>query len=468
MELLTIRKYNNIYDKIICDPGVAYEIADRFTFDIPGAKFTPAFKNKVWDGKIRLFNPLSSLLYCGLRQELETLCSSRGYSIEYDGIEGDTEFSVFEANEFVSKLNPKYIPRDYQMVAFIHGVRKKRSLFLSPTSSGKSLMIYLLTCWYAKKTLIIVPTVNLVHQMTSDFEDYGFPIDSIHKIVSGKEKDSNKMIFCSTWQSIYKMPNKWFQQFNVVIGDEAHLFKAKSLTTIMKNLEQCEHRFAFTGTLDGTETNKLVIEGLFGAVKIVTTTSQLMKDKHVADLKIKSIVLRYPDDIRKIMCKTDYPTEVEWLVLNERRNIFIKNLALSLEGNTLLLYQFVEKHGKVLYEMIKQTIKERNVYFISGKVDGEKREEIRKIIETEQNAIIVASSGTTATGINIKNLHNVIFSSPSKSRVKVLQSIGRILRTSDTKSEATLYDIADDLSWKTKKNYTLLHYMERIKTYNIK
>lgn len=463
--MITIEKYDETYAKIICDPGIAMEISDHFTFEIPGAKFMPAFKNKMWDGKIRLFNAMSCLLYVGLIQHLQVFCSARDYNIEYDGIDGDTEFSLIECEEFIQWLRPKYEPREYQVEAFVHAVRKRRALLLSPTSSGKSLMIYMLARYYGKKTLIIVPTTSLVHQMTSDFVDYGYSEDKIHKIMEGSNKESDCPIIVSTWQSIYKLPKSWFAKFEVVVGDEAHLFKAKSLTDIMTKLNQCVYRFGFTGTLDGTQTNKLVLEGLFGPVKKVTTTAELIEQKYAADLNIKCLILKHPDDVRKQIAGIDYQTEIDYIVTSTRRNRFIKNLALSLEGNTLLLFQFVEKQGKAIYDMISAEVKDRKVFYISGEVKGEKREEIRKAIETEKNAIVVASYGTSSTGINIRNLHNIIFASPSKSRVRNLQSIGRGLRKSDTKSNATLYDIADDLSWKSKKNHTMLHFIERIKIY---
>lgn len=466
IETVRVVYYDEVYNKIICDPGTAMEISDHFTFEVPGAKFMPAYKNKVWDGKVRLFNPLTCLLYSGLIHHLEQFCKSRDYELELDGPFADTEFSLIEAKNFIEKLQPKHQPRDYQIEAFVHAVRKRRSVLLSPTGSGKSFIIYLLACWYRSKTLIIVPTTSLVHQMASDFEDYGLPPGMTHKIMSGQEKASNKPFVISTWQSIYKMPKSWFDQFDVVIGDEAHLFKAKSLSTIMGKLTSCKYRFGFTGTLDGTQTHKLVLEGLFGSVKKIITTSKLIEQKHLADFSIKAIVLKYPDDIKKLLAGSDYQTEIDFIVRNDARNRFIKNLALSLSGNTLLLFQFVEKHGKILYDMISREAVERKVFFISGAVDGEKREEIRKIIETETDAIVVASFGTSSTGINIRNLHNVVFASPSKSRVRNLQSIGRGLRTSDSKSEATLYDIADDLTWKSKKNHTILHFVERIKIYN--
>ena len=408
---------------------------------------------------------MTRLLYCGLTEQLGKFCTSRDYQLELDEGFEDTEFSLIEAKDFVAKLAPKYEPRDYQLDAFVHAVRKSRSLLLSPTGSGKSLIIYLLCCFYRKKTLIIVPTTSLVHQMTSDFEDYGYPTGQIHKIMSGQEKHSDKMVTVATWQSIYKLPKQWFKQFDVVFGDEAHLYKAKSLTTIMTAL-QCKYKFGLTGTLDGTEVNPLILQGLFGPVRKVITTSELMDQKHLAELSIKALVLKYPDEIRKLVSTYDYQAEMDFLTQSSIRNKFIKNLALSLSGNTILLFQYVEKHGKVLYDMLAKESIDRNVFFISGDVSGEKREEIRKIIETETNAIIVASYGTSSTGINIKNLSNVIFASPSKSRVRNLQSIGRGLRTSETKTTATLYDIADNLSWKSKKNYTLLHFLERVRMYN--
>jgi superfamily II DNA or RNA helicase len=306
----------------------------------------------------------------------------------------------------------------------------------------------------------------LVSQLASDFADYGFQSDEhVHRIYSGQDKQTDKPITISTWQSIYKLPKEFFEQFDVVIGDEAHLFKAKSLTSIMGKLKKCKYKIGFTGTLDGTETNKLVLEGLFGAAKRVVTTSELIDSKYLAAFKIKCLLLKYPEDTCKLIKSFDYQAEIDWIVRCPQRNNFIKNLALSLTGNTLLLFQFVEKHGDVLYDLIKKST-DRNVYFVSGRVEGDEREQIRKIVETEKDAIIVASSGTFSTGVNIRNLHNVIFSSPSKSRVRNLQSIGRVLRRSETKTDAVLYDIADDFSIKSWRNHTLNHFIERTKIYN--
>ncbi len=469
MDTVQVEKYDEVYIKVKAEPSIMMEMSEYFTFEVPGAKFMPAYRSKFWDGKIRLLNVMTGLLYAGLTKYVEEFCKSREYEIEYVSDFSSENFSVKEAKDFIEKLKPTMQPRDYQIDAFVHAVRERRALLLSPTASGKSFIIYLLVRYYAKRTLIIVPTTSLVSQLSSDFADYGFDSDTfVHRVFAGQDKGTTKPITITTWQSVYKLPKEFFDSFDVVIGDEAHLFKAKSLTSILTKLSGTRYRFGFTGTLDGTETHRLVLEGLFGAVRRVTTTAELIEQKHLADFKIKAIVLSYPDEVRKMIAKAnDYQSEMDYLVRLEARNKFIRNLTLSLEGNTLLLFQYVEKHGKALFnDLTKEAGKNRNVFFVSGEVSGDDREGIRKIVEEESNAIIVASFGTFSTGVNIRNLHNIIFASPSKSRIRNLQSIGRGLRKSETKSSSTLYDIADDMSWKGKKNYTLLHFMERIKTYN--
>ena len=463
---IVVNYFNDVYVKVDCEPGIALELSDYFTFKVPGYKFMPAYRNRFWSGDIKLFNSATRMIYVGLIEHIQKFAQERDYGIEINPIFSDSEFSLVEAEEYVKKLNLPLSPRDYQLSAFVHGIRKRRTLLLSPTASGKSLIIYLLTRFLKKRTLIIVPTVSLVHQMYTDFESYGFPSEEfIHMIMSGTEKESNLPIVISTWQSIYKLPKQWFQQFDCVIGDEAHLFKSKSLTTIMTKLENCKYKFGFTGTLDGTNTHKLVLEGLFGPVKKVTTTADLIEQKHLSDFRIKAIVLQYSDEERQNAKNFTYQDEIAWIVGNEARNKFITNLALSLKGNTLLLYQYVEKHGEILYNKILNQ-KNEHVYFVHGGVEGEDRETIRGIVEKEDNAIIVASYGTFSTGVNIKRLHNIIFASPSKSRVRNLQSIGRGLRTGEDKQLCTLYDIADDLTWKSKKNHTINHFAERVKIYS--
>lgn len=428
----------------------------------------PAVRNKYWDGKIRLYNTMTGLTYAGLVQNISEFAASRNYQVEVDP-ELIQTYQITDdlVKSFLEYCKLKITPRDYQIDAFRHAVSKNRAVFLSPTASGKSLIIYLITRYYNEKTLIVVPTTSLVSQLATDFVDYGYDSGSkVHSIYAGQDKQTDKPITISTWQSIFKMPRPWFDQFKLVIGDEAHQFKAKSLTNIMEKLHVCPYRFGFTGTLDGSLTNETTLVGLFGPVKQVTTTTKLMEQGHVAELKIKNLILQYTPEIRKQCKDYDYQTEIDFLVRYEPRNKFITNLSMSLKGNSLVLYQFVDKHGKVLYDMISKKNTDRKIFFIHGGVDAEDREEVRAIVEKENDAIIVASYGTFSTGINIRNLHNVVFASPTKSRIRTLQSIGRGLRTTEGKNNVTIYDIADDLKYKTHTNFTLQHLVERLEIYN--
>lgn len=468
---LIISKKNDVYLTVETDKGIARELSDFFTFEVPGAKFMPQYRNRMWDGKIRLFSIQTGEIYFGLLSYIEEFAKRNDIEIEYkEGVKDEERLRDGELDTFIGRVSPQSKGqniqiRDYQMAAFTHAVRNNRSLLLSPTASGKSLIIYLLSRWYeSNRVLILVPTTSLVEQMYSDFLDYGYIEAKMQKIYQGHSREITKEVTISTWQSLYKMPRKYFEQFGCILGDEVHLFKAKSLTNIMNKMHQTQYRHGFTGTLDGMQTHRLVLEGLFGSVNRVTSTKELMDKKTLAKLNIKCIVLQYPDADRKFMKDQNYQDEVDLLVRDERRNKFIVDLTTHLKGNTLVLFQFVEKHGSVLYDMMKDL--DRKVFYVWGGTDTQTREDIREITEKEKDAIIVASYGTFSTGINIRNLHNIVFSSPSKSRIRVLQSIGRGLRTNQNKSGATLLDIADDLTWKSRQNFTLRHFMERINIYN--
>ena len=469
---MILSKKNDVYVIVKTEPNISRELSDFFTFEVPGARFMPQYKKRIWDGKIRLYNMINGEIYYGLIPYIEEFAKRNDIDIEYEGELNATEYAIEPTvlDGFIRNVRPKSNGktlqlRDYQRNAVVHAIRNNRSLLLSPTASGKSLVIYLLSRWYeSSRVLILVPTTSLVEQMYTDFLDYGYLESKMQKIYQGYTKDISSEVTISTWQSLYKMPRKFFEQFGCILGDEVHLFKAKSLTNIMNKMHQTQYRHGFTGTLDGTQTHRLVLEGLFGSVNRVTSTKELMEKKTLAKLKIKCIVLQYPDSDKKFMKDQSYQDEVDLLVRDERRNKFIVNLTNYLKGNTLVLFQFVEKHGAVLYDMMKDL--DRKVFYVHGGSDTETRENIREITEKEKNAIIVASYGTFSTGINIRNLHNVVFSSPSKSRIRVLQSIGRGLRTTNDKTGATLLDIADDLTWKSKQNFTLRHFMERINIYN--
>ena len=471
-----ISKLNEVYLQVECDnPGICYELVQYFTFEVPGHKFMPAYRNKVWDGKIRLFSDKTGKIYVGLLSYIKEFCDRN--EIEYviaDDVDDTDNLDIEKVKDFVKSLKPqskgKLLEiRDYQLDAIQCALSNHRGMLVSPTASGKSLIIYALIRFYNyllkdKKILILVPTTSLVEQMYSDFIDYGWSDDFLHRIYAGHERESSKSVYISTWQSLYKMKKPYFSKFGCVIGDEAHLFKSKSLTNILTKLDLCKYRFGLTGTLDDTQTHRLVLEGLFGSVEKVITTKELIDSGTLADLEINCIVLKHTEEESKSLKGSSYAEEINYLVGNVRRNNFIINLSDNLEGNTLCLFSLVLKHGKNLYEEMEKF--DRKVFFVYGGTDAETREKIRAITEGEKNAIIVASYGTFSTGVNIRNLHNIVFTSPSKSKIRVLQSLGRGLRKSESKRSVRLFDIADDLSYKSHKNFTLNHFYDRINIYN--
>ena len=476
--MTTISKKNEVFLKVDTEPSVARMLSDYFTFEVPGARFMPAYRNRIWDGKIRLFSPASGELYIGLLPYLTKYLQDfeEDYTISED-LQDEKTIDRKILDGFIRQLNIRsngksIKPRDYQVSAVEYAIRKHRALLLSPTASGKSLIIYILVRYYDMllaeeqndKILILVPTTSLVEQMYSDFIDYGWLDAYMQKVYSGYDRKVEKKLVISTWQSLYKMPKSYFEQFGCVIGDEAHLFKSKSLTSILTKLHLCKYRFGLTGTLDGMQTHRLVLEGLFGSLNKVISTKELIDKKTLANFSIKALVLSYPESECKLVKDMNYQDEVDYIVRHAERNKFIIGLTKAVKGNTLVLFQFVEKHGSVLYDMMKDL--DRKVFYVHGGTDTQTREDIRAITEKENDAIIVASYGTFSTGINIRNLHNIVFASPSKSRIRVLQSIGRGLRVGDSKDTATLFDISDDFTHKSRRNFTLTHFMERINIYN--
>ena len=478
MDVINVWKINHTHMGVQCDPSIEKELSEHFCFFVPGYKFMPAYRNRMWDGKIRLFDYKRKTLYNGLFKYLLEFAEMRGYKVtavraEKYGLLGESEnvdLEAFLGPLVISGHGKRIIPRKYQLGALSFTLQNKNALLLSPTASGKSLIIYLAMRWYLETfdhdVLIIVPTTSLVEQMYNDFVDYGY--DGAHRIYSGKDRNNiNSAVVISTWQSIYKMPQKWFRQFGMVIGDECHGFKSKSLSSIMNKAELAKYKIGCTGTLDGTQTHKLVLEGLFGPVHQVTTTKKLQDDETLAALNISVLALTYSEETRQNAKDYTYQAEIDFLISHEKRNNFIRNLAIDQKGNTLVLFQRVANHGKILFDLIDNKAEEgRKVFFVSGQTETSDREAIRKIVEKQHGAIIVASLGTFSTGINIRNLHNIIFASPTKSRIRNLQSIGRGLRKGQSKDKATLYDIADDIRNKSKVNYTLKHFAERIKIYN--
>lgn len=464
------------------EKGLKQELRDYFSFMVPGAQYMPMFKRRLWDGKIRLYDILSSTLPRGLKTYLEKFCSDRGYTLNIKETKNplcitDKQLQVFYDSLKVSVRKQAVQMHDHQKQGILHALNNHRSVLISPTGSGKSLIIYVLVRYLQKvipidrKILILVPTVGLVNQMDSDFFDYSAQDKSwsckkyIHKITAGVEKETKQQIVVSTWQSIYKLPKQWFDQFDAVFFDECHQAKAESINFIGQKLSKAWFRIGTTGTLQQTQAHRLSIEGILGPAVQFIHTKNLMNKGLLAKLGIDCLILKYSDEEKQLLKKQRYADEIKWIVANDKRNEFIKELALRTKGNTLILFNYVESHGKPLAALLEAAGTNRKVYLIHGKTEADAREYIRKVVDKEKEAILVASFGTTSAGINIVNLDNIIFASPTKSVIRLLQSIGRGLRVSERKKTLKVYDIVDDLCWKSHKNHVFRHFEERLKIY---
>jgi superfamily II DNA or RNA helicase len=469
-----ISKKNEVYLKLTCEPHILYELAPYFQFEVEQAKFMRSKRYKGWNGIINLLNLHTKEIYVGLLDRLIEKIEAHGYTYSFENSE---YYGLpYEENEMISKdgvkaymqriISSNFELRDYQVDAVYQALRHNRKLLVSPTSSGKSMCIYSICRYYVEKglkVLIIVPRTSLCSQLSKDFDDYGWnSSELVHQIYSGYEKTSDKPVIVSTYQSLNKLDNKYFSQYDVVIVDECHASVSSSIQGILNKMCDTKYRFGFTGTTQPEKVHIWTLEGLFSPIYKVIRTNELMEKGNIAKLEIQIIILKH--DGKEF---NTYEEEIQYLITHEKRNNFIKNLALDLSGNTLILYSRVETHGQIIYDLINNSEGEkRKVFFVYGGVDTEQRERIREITELENNAIIVASYGVFSTGVSIRNLHNLIFASPTKSKIRSLQSIGRILRKSSSKNKAILYDIADDITYKSKKNYTLNHLIERIKIYS--
>jgi superfamily II DNA or RNA helicase len=472
MPIVNLIPINETYIKIETEDGPMKDLHEYFTIKIDNGHF---FKGKKkWNGQLRLLDFRSKFIYKGLIPYIKDFCKEKGFDLNTNNLDVQNEISYFETKKFCEKLNLDIGEGneiyEHQINAITRALRYKKISILSPTSSGKSLIIYVIVRsileFTKKKILIIVPRTNLIMQLYGDFAEYSqknkwSTMMNCHQIYSGQEKTSDKPVYISTWQSLQKMPPEFFQQFGCIIGDEMHEYEAKSAKYIISSCINAKYKIGLSGTLKDTKCHIMVLQGLFGPIYRPTTTKKEMDAGRMSNLEVKCVLLKH-----NITEKFDYRNEIDYLIGSEKRNKFIVNLAMSLEKNTCIFYWYVDKHGELLKKALVEANKDnkKKIYFISGKVKTDVREAIRRITDKEKdNVIIVASYSTFSTGANIKNLHNIIFASPTKAKIKIFQSIGRQLRLHFSKICAYLYDIADDLNG---SNFTLDHFKKRVAMYN--
>ena len=457
--------------------GVIYEIGEYFSVFVPSAKYDFRFKNHLWDGKIRFANVRKQTIPVGLKGELKRFCADRGYDFADETVGNPfTTDSLDGFDEWLEGLHLPFPPRDYQIASVKEAIRQKRLIVLSPTGSGKSYGLYLLLRWHhdhGRRVCLIVPNVSLVEQMFSDFANYStndstFNVEETCQLLyakKSKEIDETKHLI-TTWQSLVSYTADVYNSFDVIMCDECHRCKAKILSDILKQATDVQIRYGFTGSLSSEITDNLTVESSLGDVYTATTTKDLQARGELAPLRIYCLTINHTKDDCRFVSKEarEYQEEISYIVKNDKRNKFIRNLACSLKGVVLVIFKHIE-HGHRLYDLIKEKVGDsREVFFIDGSVDD--REDIRQAIINGSDAILVASVGTTSTGVNIPNLQHIVLASPSKSRIQTIQTIGRSLRTHQSKNMAYVYDIIDNLKFGKRRNYVLKHALERFKIYS--
>lgn len=484
---LQIYHYDESFVQITSDDqGIVRELSEFLTFDVPGAQFMPMYKHKVWDGKKRLLDYRNQTVYRGLVfYIIENFCKERNYTYSIDPELEKYLNPEVDIKNLIAKLGLNITPYDFQETAIETCIKDTRRTVVSPTSSGKSLIIYSLIRWYlyylltlpefkatSNKILLVVPTIGLITQLHKEFKEYSnFDISKyVWDIHSGKTIPKDKRIVISTWQSIYKEQKDWFKQFGCIMIDEAHTVQAKSLTGILE--KKCGHvpfRFGFTGTLQEAETHRLIIEGLIGPEYVTSQTHELRDRGITSDFKIKCLVLKYLKGT--IQKKMDYPSEVDFLVHNQKRNRFIAKIAsISTKNgssNVLVLtdYHDQKPHIRLIKEeLLKLGFEESKILIANGSTSAEERENIRILCEANSGYIILATYGVFSTGISIKNLQYLILATAGKSVIRILQSIGRIIRKDGKDNYVECIDISDDFQL-SSRNYSLSHFMDRISLY---
>lgn len=476
-------KLNESFFQIQTDnKGLIQEIKERFSFPIENRKYHPLVKKRQWNGIINLLT-YDNKLYLGLLPEAISLLRSNKEEFELVGFDNkEMNISPESVHKFidgiiVSSGGKEITPHDHQIYALTEAVLNKRVVLLSATSSGKSLNIYLYIRWLLanepdRQILLIVPSVQLVYQLYKDFGDYstinGFEVGEYVQIMHDDcVKEILRPVVIVNVQAIQSQPKEWFLPFDTIVHDEVHRSKAKTFKTVLENCINADRRVGLTGTLDGVEVNELVIKGLVGKTKDIISTKELVQSGLGTPLVIKMIMLKYPKKFIPKLKPADYAAEVNFLAAIPERREYIYSLLDSITGNTLVIFSLVEKHLEPMLKEYRKRNPKKKVFVVDGTVLIEKREEIRTILESSDNNVVFCSYGTFSTGINIKNIKNLVMAMGAKSKIRVKQTLGRLVRKHVSKDKAFIYDIVDDLRQGTggRPNSCFLHGKARLESY---
>ncbi len=453
--------------RIKCPPNIAMELHEHFTIHAKNARYA---KKKGWGGQIRLFRLDTRTLHRGHLPDLKLWAEENGYSFATDDIPDPNQISEDDIKAEFDYLS--FEPHDFQLAAVQHCINNKRALLVSPTRSGKTLIAYMLAQLLPDPVLIIVPTTSLVLQMKGDFTNYGGEERIDMQLIKGDPKSKTPVskdvvakIVVSTQASIRNLPPEWFNQFGCIIADEVHEYDAKTLRGMIEKATEVQYVFGMTGSLKDSKTSVKTLVGLFGSVFETATTKELMDRGIVSNLVIRVIVLDYGDEDRQAASGMAYHDEMMFLTRHEKRNRILVELAAALKQNVLLMFFYVDDHGKILYRVAEELASHKTLHYVDGKVEAEAREKIRAAYELSDDNLGIVSYKTFSTGITISNLMHIILGSPSKSRVRNLQTIGRGLGLHENKNKLIAYDFVDDLRHQGVANYTLKHFEERLVIY---
>jgi superfamily II DNA or RNA helicase len=448
-------------------------------------RFQKRFKLGVWDGSISYFNSDASINF-GLWGEVYKCCKEYGYPFiieNKDQFPRNVDINKEKIQEFVEEFfkdhktsdSKPFIPYEHQVEAISQILKHQFGIVEIATAGGKSLVFGTLVFYYLKyinpdaKFLLIVPSISLVTQFYNDLNDYNYgfnndnksPLDiRIDEVMSDKPRkyrDGEKVpnIYIGTYQSLEKYPKEWFKNFEVVAADEAHTCKAKTLIEILsKTFGSAKIRWGMSGTFPSeTSVEILTIQSLLGPKLININAKKLIDKGLISDLKIKAVLLhhdnhKFAEGVYNIKKRGDgkkcWELEKEYIHNSAKRKTFVKNLVDKFTSNSLLLFHTIT-YGTEMYNYMKDNCIGKDVYYIDGTVNTEKREYIKKKMEetTGNPKILIASYGTLSTGVSIKAITNIVFLDSYSSVRVVVQSIGRGLRLHKDKTKLIVFDLVD-------------------------
>jgi|TARA_R110002020_G_scaffold110261_1_gene254816 superfamily II DNA or RNA helicase len=356
--------------------------------------------------------------------------------------------------------------REYQEEVIRKALKIGRGTCVLGTGAGKTLTTAALIENYFQncsdkdtfKCIVLVPDLGLVSQTYEEFNNVGTTFKMTKWTGKTKPDLTSNVVICNIGivQSQFDT-NDWMKYVDLLIVDECHKIKATNkVSKIVSNI-RTHNKYGFTGTLPENNLDKWSIIGKLGPVIYEKTSYELRLEDYLANVNVKILNLDYNTPPR-YLSDNAYKEELDFIYESHFRNTFLTKLCDKLENNTLILVNHISQ-GVILSEYLTQC-KDKQVYFIRGEVEVDTREDIKRIMEKDNNVLCVAMSSIFSTGVNIKNLHNIIFAAGGKSFIRTVQSVGRGLRKHSSKNKLIIFDICDNL------RYGLRHCEKRKEIYD--